>query len=97
MVIQRICIYICLYLWEEFCYTFNVITEYKGTYSVNDYLGEAENKSMNYLVKFFDLYIFTQMNFPEMLTRTEIRIFFECLFFLGGGGTLDHGIVLNKK
>ena len=63
---------------------------------MNDYLGEAENKSMNYLVKFFDLYIFTQMNFPEMLTRTEIRIFFECLFFWGGG-TLDHGIVLNKK
>ena len=64
---------------------------------MNDYLGEAENKPMNYLVKFFDLYIFTQMNFPEMLTRTEIRIFFECLFFWEGGGTLDHGIVLNKK
>ena len=76
MVIQRICIYISFYLWEEFCYTFNVITEYKGTYSVNDYLGEAENKPMDYFVKFFDLYIFTQMNFTEMLTNNWNKDFF---------------------
>lgn len=36
---------------------------------MNDYLGEAENKPMDYFVKFFDLYIFTQMNFTEMLTN----------------------------